>query len=369
LLSRVCEILPELAEYRPLLARVSATLAYASHCNDSMIIKKDHIVPIQQVARLVKCPSGYWIPETLFTDSGCIYCIGVHGNTTEEGRPHDYAGKSYHDDGTAAIVPYDGPGKPDAPLYVDLSLRRNARVQCCKCKSYYSIIDARRGTQMARCYNCRTGARRGLDSAPVVQCATCKDKWVFGRRPPADWRCAPCEYNLHTVDQIIKTVPLHLLFCMMPAIRQAIYNAFPNLPPYGLDWPGVEVGVEDKSKSKSRKVTHKASDFLTPELLHGPVREAPLIKVAKDVANMSELLDSIAIFKEKEYCCIGHCNGRPRIGSLLSACGKCKLLACRSCLSQYYKFTPGSKIDKNMVACMCREPVSANTLQLLPSRF
>lgn len=314
--------------------RLISLREYTSHGNDQLdiITLSDPIVDKHQV-RLVKCPGGYWMPETLCHDGKCIYCMNMHAATETTGAI------SYHLDGTEHPTPdrFD----PDGTAI------RNKRERCGTCKCYYSIVDMRLGGNSRRCFNCRTGLERGIQS-PVVSCISCNEKWVMNC-DRSNWTCSSCQYPVRIQTPITTKKKIHNLAMCYPRVQEALQRVYPMLP-----------SILFQSPHKN-----KTSEVMVPEIVHyvEPVPQEP--QAPQEPENIGEILDHINLLGQKPECCIGRCVGRHQIGRIISPCGKCSMMACMACLSQMLIFKKGSTVPRSAILCFCRQPFSDTTLDRL----
>lgn len=204
--------------------------------NDAVTVKiKGSRVDAANSSRLMKCPSGEWMPETLFirrggrphkksddkyacpADTNCVYCEGTHDDYTDEGRDNRFRGTHYHQDGSPSIQP-----SPElkARGINNVCMDDDMDTICSGCGYHYSVVDGTqdltdaianglqvdfegtrrgRGTNAPRCYNCRKvskkeRARRNANPAPIRKCKSCGTGWVFGTHDN-NWICVYCEYG------------------------------------------------------------------------------------------------------------------------------------------------------------------------------
>lgn len=281
----------------------------------------------KDMVRLVQCPGGFLMPETLCDGSSCVYCNGRHPD-----------GLNYHQDGTTPLVAHrvadDG-----TPL---LSWRERCRY----CLCYYAIVDQRLGDTVRRCFNCRTGKELGLTS-PVVVCAGCGDRWVMSSERPADWRCAGCLYSISVTTPTYQRTTIHELARSNTRVRDELLQVFPELPLVTFSAP----------------FKAKFADATAPELLHwrppGAAAATAESPAGPDPINIDTIIYTIRSYQQDQSCCIGQCTGRP---TLFSPCGECTMMACRECLHRMMTFAKGSTVPRSAVLCFCRRPVSHITL-------
>lgn len=311
--------------------RLISIRQYLSHGNEAVTVEgRSTPVINKELVRLVTCPGGSLMPETLTQGQECIYCTGVHPD-----------GRGYHQDGTEPLTAHltaeDG-----TPL-------STWRYRCRYCMCYYAIVDQRLGKSVPRCFNCRTGKELGQTS-PIVSCSTCGDRWVMSHPRPADWQCAGCVYGVSSTTITYNKTTMHALARGNQAVRHALLGAFPGLPSVLFDSP----------------FKGKFSDATAPEILHwrepapaptpGP---APVLDSASDITNIESIIRTIELYHQEQECCIGQCSGK---SSLISPCGSCTMMACRGCLHRMMTFPKGSTVPRSATLCFCRRPFSAATL-------
>lgn len=211
--------------------------------------------------RLMVCPSGDWMPETLFipnkgkphrptTDPyacpanvSCVYCEGTHGDYTDEGRDNRFCQTAYHADDSPEIQP-----SPELRIrgIMNVCMDNDMDTLCSTCACHYSVVDGPqdlpdgtkrgRGANAPKCYNCRKvspaeRARRQANPAPIRTCIKCMGRWVFGT-PNDNWTCVYCEHGANLGKQTTYTAEISATIWQILRVNPSLMDKYASN--YGL---------------------------------------------------------------------------------------------------------------------------------------
>lgn len=409
--------------------------------NDQLIIKvKGERVNAAKSARLMVCPSGEWIPETLFikrkgrphgktdqpyacpANTDCVYCEGVHGEYTDEGRDNRPA---FYDRDTRRGTQYHLDGSPQCEPSVDLKARgiydvcmdNDMDTICSSCKRHYSVIDGPqnladgtkrgRGNNAPRCFNCRSvskteKARREKSPAVYRTCRNCNAEWVFGT-PSKDWICVYCEHGANLGRMQTFNAEFTVSICQLLAHPNNSDLLEKYAANFGLSTDVMSLIVRMDELHRSDKTSprfHKDPQRfigqmrLARDITMADVKEFPAdayepitypsgckINAVGDwpyqtrtiddppykMTNMTEIIDELVNIRTQRLrgeCDLGLCDAETHHAiDLVSLCGECTFKACKFCLRSMTQNRPGTIIPVARLSCPCGRAICEDTMR------
>lgn len=408
--------------------------------NDQLPVKvKGERVDAARSARLLKCPSGEWMPETLFikrrgpphgksddpyacpANTDCVYCEGVHGEFTDEGRDNRAAffdrekrrGTQYHMDGSPQVEPSH---ELKTRGINNVCMDDDMDTVCSSCKRHYSVVDGPqdladgtkrgRGNNAPRCFNCRRvskieKARREKNPAVYRTCRMCKAEWVFGTSAK-DWICVYCEHGATLGVMKIFTGEFNITIRQLLAhpdnadlLQKYAANFGLTSDVMGLIVRMDELHASDKTSPRFHKEPQRflgqmrspADKTMTevkqfPVEAYGPVSYPAGCKINSvgewpyptrtiddppyNVTNMNHIINGLMNIRTQRLrgeCDLGLCDAETHNAiDLVSLCGECTFRACKFCVRSMTQNRPGTIIPVARLSCPCGRAICEDTM-------
>jgi hypothetical protein len=367
--------------------------------NDDLTINVSKSTQVAQKAgRLAKCEADYWVPETLIGPKGCVICKSVHDKYTDEGQtnPETRIGLKYHEDGTKHLPPN---------FKEDVLIEKNMDTVCSQCVCHYSVqngpnnledgVRRGRGSNKPLCFMCRKYRHRNDLEVHIRHCTICKDKWIFASSSD-NWTCAKCEHGaeLDTITTYHGTITMTVMeltlfnpsvlkgiasiygleqciVIMLFRARQNKENFFENMMLLGLIRPELSgkklpmtTPVEVDASQFSIKLPNGIKIKPFPEWPFGQHTIAELIEdMTINSQTARQQLSTIKATRLHQPCDLGLCETELHpLSHLVSPCGQCAFVTCRTCLIGMTRVRPGTVTPIPRLICICGRGLSPETL-------